>query len=283
MNSNYKIGVDIGGTNIKAALFDGSAVLKNLSVPTNGKLGREAILSSLYTAVDGLFTDGVSLIGVSSAGNINPYNGVCVYATDNLRGWTGLDIKSVISARYGVPVIVDNDAICALKAEMDFYPDSRDLVMITFGTGIGGAVLSGGKIIRGKNFDGGRLGHICLVPSGRNCNCGKSGCAESYLSCTALSERATALCGPGGGCKQLFSLYSEGDGGAIGILKEFSFYLNIFLDNVRTAYAPDYIILGGGLMNDKEIVFDLINHTEDIRVAACGNLAGAIGALKTVY
>lgn len=278
-----KIGIDIGGTSIKGILVDEEVILKTKTAPTNGKVGREAIKESMFAVIDGLFEDGVCLIGVSSAGNINPYSGVCVYATDNLKGWTGYDIKSDIENKYGVDCIVDNDAICALKAEMGLYSDAKDAVMITFGTGIGGAVLSGGKIIRGVNFDGGRLGHMILVPNGRPCNCGKIGCVESYLSCTALKREADKTIDGLQSVKQLFDLYREGDERAISILKEFSFYLNVFLENIRTAYSPQFIIIGGAISKSADVLTQLINDDKDVVFAKHLNNAGALGALKIIY
>lgn len=276
-----KIGVDIGGTNIKGILVDeDNKILKSTSKPTNGKVGRETIKKSLFEVIDFLFCNDVKLIGVSSAGNIDPNTGVCVYATDNLKGWTGYDIKSDLENKYSVKTIVDNDAVCALKAELDNYPDAENVVMITFGTGIGGAVMSGGKIIRGKNFDGGRLGHIVLVPGGRPCNCGKLGCAETYLSCTALKTQADKK-SKTNGVRELFDLYRLGNENAIEVLKEFSYYLNIFLDNIRTAYSPEYIILGGGLAANDKILLSLINDKTGVEIAKYANQAGALGALKT--
>lgn len=276
-----KIGVDIGGTNIKGILVDeDNKILKSTSKPTNGKVGREAIKKSLFEVIDFLFCNDVKLIGVSSAGNIDPNTGVCVYATDNLKGWTGYDVKSDLENKYSVKTIVDNDAVCALKAELDNYPDAENVVMITFGTGIGGAVMSGGKIIRGKNFDGGRLGHIVLVPGGRPCNCGKLGCAETYLSCTALKTQADKK-SKTNGVRELFDLYRLGNENAIEVLKEFSYYLNIFLDNIRTAYSPEYIILGGGLAANDKILLSLINDKTGVEIAKYANQAGALGALKT--
>ncbi len=273
-----KIGIDIGGTTIKGVLLKDEKIIKEFSNPTYGNVGRDAISQSMFKVIDELYCQGVELIGISSAGNIDPTTGVCVYATDNLKGFTGYDIKSAVEEKYRVKTMVDNDAVCALKAEMAGY-DSQNVVMITFGTGIGCGVLSGGKIIRGKNFDGGRLGHMILVPNGRPCNCGKKGCAESYLSCTAIAVRCAEEFEKNVGVKEVFRLYERGDKTAIKILKEFSFYLNVFLDNVRTAYAPDVIILGGGLCKDSEILLGLIDKKDDIKFAEYGNNAGALGSL----
>lgn len=278
-----KIGIDIGGTSVKGILVEGNNIIKTASSPTNAKSGRKGIETAMFSVIEQLMCDGVTLIGVSSAGNINPYTGVCVYATDNLPEWTDYPIKTSVEAKFKIPCVGDNDAICALKAEIANYNDCQNAVMITFGTGIGGAVLSGGKIIRGKNFDGGRLGHMILVPDGKKCNCGKTGCAEAYLSCTALNYEGKKLIPSLSGVKELFRLYESGNQNAVTVLKRFSFYLNIFLDNVRTAYAPEVIILGGGLSKDKEILLSLIDNKSDITFAKFGNNAGALGSLIKLY
>lgn len=275
-----KIGIDIGGTSVKGVLFDGTKIVKLYQTPTNGKLGRKYIESSMFDVIDNLNDGTVDLIGISSAGNINPYTCECVYATDNLVDWTGYNFRKNITSRYGIECLADNDAICALKWQMQSYKDCQNLVMITFGTGIGGAVLSNGKIIRGKNFDGGRLGHMTLVPDGKKCNCGKKGCVESYLSCTALKANADKACDIRlAGIKHLCEVYKSGKHNLDGVMKDFSHYLNIFLDNVRTAYAPEYIILGGGLSYEREMLLSLIDDTDDIVFAKDGNNAGALGSL----
>lgn len=278
-----KIGIDIGGTSVKGILLKDNEILKEYSLPTHGGEGREAIIGSAFGVIDKLICDEVTIIGVSSAGNIDPINGRCVYATDNLKGWTGFNIKEAVESRYTLPCLVDNDAVCALKAELCNYPSVKSAVMVTFGTGIGGAVLSGGKIVRGQHYDGGRLGHSVLVPNGLSCNCGKQGCAEVYLSCTALRKRALKNCKDIVGVKELIELYKKGDKFVNDIFNEFSFYLNVFLDNIRTFISPEVIILGGGLANDSETLMSFISDRKDVRIAKYGNNAGAIGSLIEKY
>ena len=187
-----KCGIDIGGTTIKGALFEGAnpAPVRELSVPTRGREGREAILGQLFSLLDALCKKDVGFIGISSAGNIDPETGRCVYATDNLTGWTGTEIARLVRERYSLPCKADNDAICALKGELAFYAGVKDATMITLGTGVGGASMVAGNIVRGRNFAGGRWGHLCLNPAGNRCNCGKVGCAETYLSATALMRES---------------------------------------------------------------------------------------------
>ena len=275
-----KIGVDLGGTTIKGALLDkDNNIIKSGSEPTHGKEGRGAIFKALFTLIDSLKEGEVSLIGISSAGNIDPATGACVYATDNLLGWTGTDIKREVESRYHIPCKADNDAVCALKGELTFYPEAKNATMLTFGTGVGGASLVNGQILRGKNFDAARWGHLVLVPGGRACNCGKSGCAESYLSATALVKRGRESMPDLVGCKQLFSLAEAGSDKAQAVLEEFGTYLNLLLDNIRTALAPELIILGGGVAKSEDAFKKLLTKKDDVCFARLGDMAGVFGAI----
>jgi glucokinase len=273
------IGVDIGGTTIKGALLNDGEVLKEASAPTHGREGRTAILASLYHVIDALQTNGVEGIGISSAGNIDNEKGVCVYATSNLLGWGGLDIKSTIQDKYGLPCAVDNDAVCALKGELSFYPEATNVTMLTFGTGVGGASMVNGQILRGKNFDAARWGHLCVSKNGKPCSCGKRGCAEMYLSATALLREGRKAIRELYTCKELFALAEKGDKRAQGVLEKFGEYLDVLLDNIRTAVAPELIILGGGVAQSEAQISSVIANKEDIAFAKLGNRAGIIGAV----
>lgn len=276
-----KIGIDIGGTTIKGALLDGDLILKEDALPTGGREGREAILSNLYDLIKRLFTPEVSFIGISSAGDIDPEWGVCVYATENLMGWTGTDIRGSVEKKFSVPCRVDNDAVCALKGELTFYPDLTDVTMITLGTGVGGASLIGNKIIRGKNFNAARWGHVCLEPNGEVCSCGRRGCAESILSASALLRDGQRIIPALTSCKELFQLYARGDGQAAEVLERFGFYLNLLLTDIRTAIAPELIILGGGVAASQDIILSFIEDKTGISFARLGNRAGIYGAVAT--
>lgn len=275
-----KIGIDIGGTTIKGALFEDENIIKECAVPTRGKEGREAIFSALLSAIDELFSKEVKGIGISSAGNIDPATGKCVYATDNLLGWTGADIRGTVEKKYRVPCKVDNDAVCALKGELLFLPGFKDVTMLTFGTGVGGASLVCGNILRGKKFDAARWGHVCLDLKGRACNCGRTGCAETYLSATALLAEGKKKIPGLQSCKELFERYAAGDDAAREVLKEFGVYLNGLLAIIRTALSPELILLGGGVAQSEEIFRELIENTTDIAFAKLGNRAGVYGAVS---
>ncbi len=275
-----KLGVDLGGTTIKGALLNGTTFLREREAPTRGREGREAIMSSLFSVIDALLegAERPELLGVSSAGNIDPYRGICVYATENLMGWTGVDLKGTLEARYRIPVQADNDAVCALKGELLFYPEERDVTMLTFGTGVGGASLVNGEIVRGEHFDGARWGHVTLFEGGRRCSCGKLGCAESYLSATALLARGREKLPALGSAKELFELYAEGNPAARSVLTEFGDCLNRLLEIIRAEVAPARILLGGGMAQSEEIFLSFIEKKDDVAFARLKNRAGIVGA-----
>lgn len=275
-----KIGIDLGGTTIKGALFDGDNIIEERSVPTHGSEGREAIFAALFSLLDGFSGKGAEAIGVSSAGNIDPVSGRCVYATDNLLGWTGADIKGEIERRYGLPCKADNDAVCALKGELAFYPRVKDATMLTFGTGVGGASVVCGNVLRGARFQAARWGHVCLDPHGRDCNCGKRGCAEAYLSATALLREGKKRIPALESCKELFERYRQNDSDAQETIAEFGFYLNVLLDTILTSVAPELIIFGGGVAESKDVLERLVVGRKEVVFAKLGNRAGVYGAVS---
>ncbi len=279
-----KIGIDLGGTTIKSGLFDEDGTLLARNVQrTPAREGRYALFGALYAAIDTFGTDGVDLIGISAAGDIDPNEGKVVYATNNLIGWSGADIFGALQKRYpGIPLMADNDAVCALKAELRFHPECRNVTMLTFGTGVGGASLVEGAIVRGAKFDAARWGHVILVPGGTKCTCGRRGCAEAYLSATALLKYGRRRIYPLGDCKEIFTRYEAGDPDADDVLSRFGTYLNILLMNIRTALAPECIILGGGLMQSETTVRKLLDDDHDIAFARLGGFAGVYGAITEV-
>jgi glucokinase len=274
-----KLGIDIGGTTIKGAKFDNMQIVAAFNAPTNGKDGREAIISSLYQVIDRLFSNDVTFIGISSAGNINNITGCCVYATDNLKGWTGINIKQLIESKYKVECKVENDAISALIGEVSLLNNATNVTMLTFGTGVGGASIVNGKIVRGNNFNGGRWGHVPLEIDGLDCNCGSKGCAEQYLSATALLKYARKFLPHLIDVKELFTLYRNDDVIARQILDRFAKYLNSLLRIINNSISPDVIILGGGVAQSKDVIAKLIDaDIQNVIFAQLGDQAGIVGA-----
>lgn len=154
--------LDIGGTSIKWAVVDVDSIIKFGKTPTDTKQGRKGILDSIYTAIDSAigFADIDGGIGIGSAGDIDCLGGKVIYATDNLPGYSGLEITKEVGAKYNRKVKVINDAHAAGLAEYTYGAGNgaRSMVMITLGTGLGATYIEDGKQLHGDNFRGLRLG-----------------------------------------------------------------------------------------------------------------------------
>jgi len=285
------VGIDIGGTSIKGIAADHRGrVLEELSVPTEAARGRTGILSSLDNLAALLLErhPESEAIGIASAGRIDAGSGEVAYATDNLPGWTGMRLSEWAGLRFGLPVRVDNDANAALLGEcwIGSGRGLRDAVMLTLGTGVGGANLAGGRLLRGARWGGGDWGHVVLVPGGRPCNCGRRGCAEMYLSGTALMRDASAAFGTIGP-EGLMERYRAGDAAALRLLRNYAGLLAVFIGNLAAALDPEAVLLGGGAadsLREWRPLLDEALASEGVRIevrpALLGTAAGCCGAAR---
>lgn len=287
------IGLDIGGTGVKGVIINQDAeILQEMKVSTNISEGREGILRSVISVIDSLFWDNIPIsgIGVGSAGRIDPVKGEVVFATANLPDWEGTKLQEILEEKYGVKCFIENDANTALLGELwagtvqKLKPDSA--VMLTLGTGVGGANAINGKILNGSNSQSGEWGHVILVPHGKPCNCGKEGCIEQYLSGTALTNAVrteTDLSFTHG--SEIFEAYSIGNKQVKDVVDRYIDYLALVIYNITVAIDPDTILIGGGLVDSKECWWqsleDKLKHyqvTTVVTPASLGNKAGMYGA-----
>jgi glucokinase len=197
--ANYSIGLDLGGTNLRAAAIDRSgAILDKISGATNFTEGREAVLGDMVSAILKLRErHGVAElagIGVGVPGFIRIKEGF-VTNSNNLPYLENYPVRDEIGRRLGAPVILENDANAAALGEkwMGAGRDVEDLVLLTLGTGIGGGIVSGGRVIRGYVGMAGELGHTTVTPSGNPCGCGNRGCLEKHASATAVTAMARLM------------------------------------------------------------------------------------------
>lgn len=195
----YSIGLDLGGTNLRAAAIDRSGkLLDKISGLTNFSEGREAVMADVVAAISKLRdrhgVSGLSGIGVGVPGFIRIKEGFLTNSP-NLPYMENFPVRDEISRRLEAPVILENDANAAALGEkwMGAGRDVDDLVLLTLGTGIGGGIISGGKCLRGFVGMAGELGHITVVPTGNPCGCGNRGCLEKYASATAVGAMARML------------------------------------------------------------------------------------------
>lgn len=276
LNQATKVCIDLGGTNIKGARVIDGRIECFIKHPTQGAKGRKVILNNLFAVIDELMNDQTTGISISSAGDIDPHNGVCTYASNNLRGWTGLNIKEVMEDRYHKITHVDNDAYSHLNAERRQFSDKQNITLLTFGTGVGGASLIDGTLDRTLKT---KWGYRIIEPHGRYFDDAKEyGVAEAYLSLRNLAE-AIEPYGDKFIIDSLFTDYLAGDTDAVLILENYGYYLNKLLDLINEEIKPEMIILGGGLVSNHEAITRLIRpDITNYTFATRGNNAGMIGA-----
>jgi len=252
--AEYSIGLDLGGTNLRAAAIDpdGKLIDRVAGNHTTHGASREAILSEMVDAISALRSrvgaHSLAGIGVSVPGFISLKEGI-IRNSNNLAPLENFPIRDELSRRLGAPVILENDANAAALGEkwIGAGRDVDDLVMLTLGTGIGGGIISKGRIIRGYLGMAGELGHITVVPNGNPCGCGNRGCVEKHASATAITAMARLLgLGDGLSAKDVCDLAQSGNEKARQIFVSMGEALGIVLAMlVNTFNYPLYLVAGG--------------------------------------
>ena len=293
------LGLDVGGTNLAAAVFDeGFNMLSHRSIPAGAGRSWQDIVADMAAVSD----DAVSAAGVDYAeiecwgigmpSCINRNTGLLVNA--HQFGWKDVPILEWLEGRLPLPVRMDNDANCAALGESlaGAAKGRRNVVMLTLGTGVGSGIILDGKIFSGADGMGAEIGHTFLVPDGRVCNCGHKGCLEAYCSATAIIREAQEKIGLS--CRDaesVFSLARQGDGRAVGIIDGFISHLATALASVTAVFRPEVIIIGGGVAEAEWPIFPKINAilpqlayngvstgVPPVVKASLGNVAGLLGA-----
>jgi glucokinase len=278
------IGLDMGGTKCAGVLLNAhDAVLAEFARPTPGREGRDAVLRTLETVAATLFdvaaqhNGTVRSLGVGVPGMITR-SGELRFA-GHLGGYVGLPLPALLSERFGVPVSVDNDNTCAGYAEWvaGAGQGHEDLLFVGFGTGIGGGIVSGGRLQRGAHGFAGEIGHITLDAAGPSCTCGRQGCWELYASGTALGKQGS----------EAFSRTE-----AVAVLDQFCRHIARGLVDLIMVLDPASVVLGGGVLTRHDVLLPLIREgvkeligsaadlwpLPDIQVARFGPRAAAMGA-----
>ncbi|HWF48444.1 MAG TPA: ROK family protein [Bryobacteraceae bacterium] len=250
----YSIGVDLGGTNLRAAAIDSEGnLLERIAVQVDQQGGRDAILDNIVTAVHGLRgrmgADGLRGVGIGVPGFIDIETGVVLRAA-NLADLDGFPVRDAIQQMLGTPIILENDANAAALGEqwIGAGKNVKNLVLITLGTGIGGGVIIDGKILHGFVGMAGELGHMTVIPEGNPCGCGNYGCLEKHASATAIAAmgRLLHLGDNNLTSADVYQLALAGDRRAISVFQSMGRALGIGIANLINIFNfPLYLLSGG--------------------------------------
>ncbi|BCG91655.1 hypothetical protein MesoLj131a_05190 [Mesorhizobium sp. 131-2-1] len=276
------IGIDIGGTNLRAALISGSGeILRRIS--EKSAPDPELVLGRIADMVHRLDGPEVAAIGVGVPGRVDAKRRAVL--SGGYVDLASVALAQRLESMAGKPVTIDNDCNMALQAEMasGAATGHDNIVMFTIGTGIGGAVAEGGRIVRGR-ATAGQLGHIGVDLDGEPCKCGRRGCVETTSSGTALGRHiAGAGLGPDVTVDQLLARAAAGDATARAVLDAWARPLRAAIDTAVAMFNPDLVLLGGGLGGAAQKALAEIPalapwYQAPVLPAALGDDAGVIGA-----
>jgi glucokinase len=312
MTAGYTVGIDLGGTNIKGGVCapDGALKLRR-SIDTQAAGGVEHVLGRMAQLVDELMREArltkadILGVGVGAPGPMSHAAGV-IHSTPNMPGWVNIPLRERFSSMTGLRVVLENDANAAAFGEYvaGAGRETRSLVMLTLGTGIGGGIVLDGKLWRGQFDNAGEVGHMVMVPRGRACPCGQRGCLERYASANAVAERLCEAVRAGEDsvlkpkvqaneafdARHVLAAADAGDALAVRIWDETCEYLALAIVNLRHLLNPELVVLAGGLINAGARLLEPIRaHFERlswkiapdaprIALATLGESAGTIGA-----
>jgi len=296
------IGIDLGGTELRAAVVSADGqVLAHARTPTAATEGPAAIIEQMAELVERISPGhAVRGVGIGSPGPLDAAAGIVVHAP-MLRGWDNVPLAELAAARLGLPVRIDNDANVAALAEWRFGAGCglRHIVYVTVSTGIGGGVIVDGKLMHGRLTLAGEIGHMVITEAPVVCACGGLGCWEALASGSALGLRATAAAKAAplselgrlghATARDVARLAEAGDAVALRLLSEEAHYLGIGFVNLLHLYAPEMIVVGGGVSDCLPVMRPEIEAVirrrampayRDVPVmaAALGQRAGVIGA-----
>lgn len=303
----YYLGVDLGGMSIKAGIVDEKGnIPASKKIPTGRDRHYSEILKDMAGLCKSLMEDAhlsesdIHSIGIGSPGIPDKRNGILI-RSNNLN-FTNVPIREELSRYFDLDIYLENDANAAALAESvaGASYDVDHSVLITLGTGIGGGIIIDNRIYSGFNDAGSELGHMCIVHDGIQCSCGRKGCFEKYASASALIEQTekAAMENPGSmindfghiDARTAFEAQKQGDETADAVVREYISYLADGCMNIVNMLFPEVIVIGGGVGNEGENLFEPLRMEMRNRVytlevpetkikgAKMGNNAGIVGA-----
>lgn len=290
---NYRIGIDIGGTNIKYAVFDSRAEMvlhDSAATPSGG--ARTRVTEAVASIVDKLAEQfgGIDAVGISSAGVVDPSSGVIAYAGPTMPGYRGTNLKLAVEETFGVRARVVNDVNAAACGEQwkGAARGSRHFFCLTIGTGIGGALVCDGETVLGHRFRAGEIGHSLYDKTTRTTY-------EQRASMSAL-WRKVAQAAPdfSGGGQELFAAAKSGHPIIVRVIDEWVEEISRGIANVILVVDPEIVVIGGGVSEQKAYLLDKIKFRlaeylppgfsdAELVMASLGNKAALFGAVYPYY
>ncbi|WP_427137615.1 ROK family protein [Psychrobacillus psychrodurans] len=288
------LAIDIGGTSIKFCISDENGNIFNFKeYDSEAKKGAKHLIARIIQLIKMNYKD-FQAIGISTAGQVNNEEGSIIYANDNIPNYTGMKVKDIFEMNFKVPVVVENDVNAAALGERNFGAGKKykNFLCLTYGTGIGGAVVCNSGIYRGFNGSASEFGHMILYPGGRKCTCGFLGCYEMYGSTTILVKKALEVDKKYVSGRDIFEGLERGNTELEKILEGWVSDVVYGLVSLTHIFNPPAIILGGGVMEQdklvtlinskvKELIIESYSDIEIVK-ASLGNKAGLLGAVSLI-
>jgi glucokinase len=306
------LGIDLGGTGVKTTLVsEDKVILAQETRPTQAEQGLDVVLGNMLDSAEAVIAssgiDRANILGagIGAPGPSNWQEGI-VYSPPNLPGWKDVPLAKLMADRLGFSCFIENDANAACYGEywMGAGQDSTNMCVLTLGTGVGGGIVTHGKLLRGIDGTAGEIGHLKVLRDGRLCGCGAHGCLESYGSVTGLTWTAREGLEAGiqstltEACKGDLSTLTgkmvsdaavAGDAFANEVLDETATWLGIGISSLINIFNPEKIVLCGGMIAAGERLFKPIRESAKARsfpvpaerveivAGALGNDSGVLG------
>ncbi len=279
--------MDIGGTAIKTGIWNGVALSDQKEWDTNAKQGGPYLMERVKQILHSYGT--FDAIGISTAGQVNTMNGSIHYANDNIPNYTGMPVKTILEEEFHVPVAIENDVNAAALGELHFGAGKglQSFLCITYGTGVGGAIIIDGKVYPGATFSGGGFGGILLHPEQMQADVEFSGCYEKCASATALVKKAMEVDTSLDNGRKIFESFDRPEVKSVidGWIDEIVYGLVTLIH----IFNPSDILLGGGVLSQPYVISEVKQRVDEkispgfrgtkIRQTSLGNQAGMMGAL----
>ncbi|MDD4953411.1 MAG: ROK family protein [Candidatus Omnitrophica bacterium] len=298
MEKKFILGVDLGATNLRVALFDlGCGIKKKDSFSTVDFRNKEDLIRAIVCGANsiiersGLERKNILGLGLGVPGPVDVKKGI-IHFLPNIPGWRQVRIKKILQERLGMPVSLDNDAklMCLAEYKLGQARGFKNALCLTLGTGVGGGLVLGGRLYRGADNAAGEIGHIPINGKGPRCNCGGIACLESYIGNHRIMHRAAGVFKRRISLEELSALAKKQNKKALRIWREAAGNLGIALSGVVNLLNLDAIVIGGGVSASGRILFDTVRQTIKRRAMSVqakrvkvfktklGNDAGLIGA-----